>query len=87
LYLVSSVWLSTVMWLCKQKKHVYLSNIPAITTENLLVLLLFSLFTTCFSPYGPSSAEICTTTSLTYFEKAIDTNNGSVVLQLLIHML
>jgi hypothetical protein len=35
--------------------NVYLSNIPAIATENLLVLLLFSLFTTCFGPYGPSS--------------------------------
>jgi hypothetical protein len=38
--------------------YVYLSNIPAIETENLLVLLLFSLFTTCFGPYGPSSGEI-----------------------------
>jgi hypothetical protein len=37
---------------------VYLSNIPAIATENLLVLLLFFLFTTCFGPYGPSSGEI-----------------------------
>jgi hypothetical protein len=32
--------------------------IPAIATENLLVLFLFSLFTTCFGPYGPSSGEI-----------------------------
>jgi hypothetical protein len=38
--------------------HEYFSNIvPAITTENLLVLLLFSLFTTCLGPYGPSSGE------------------------------
>jgi hypothetical protein len=28
--------------------YVYLSNIPDIATENLLVLLLFSLFTACF---------------------------------------
>jgi hypothetical protein len=32
--------------------YVYLSNIPAIATEDLLVLLLFSLFTTCFGPSG-----------------------------------
>jgi hypothetical protein len=51
--------------------YVYLSNIPAIATENLLVLLLFSLFATCFGLYGPSSGD--TTTSLTYFEKTIDT--------------
>jgi hypothetical protein len=38
--------------------YVYLSNIPAIATENLLVLLLFSLFATCFGPYGPSSGKI-----------------------------
>jgi hypothetical protein len=38
--------------------YVYLSNIPAIATENVLLLLLFSLFTTCFGPYGPSSGEI-----------------------------
>jgi hypothetical protein len=38
--------------------HVYLSNIPAIATENLLVLVLFLLFTTCLGPYGPSSGEI-----------------------------
>jgi hypothetical protein len=42
----------------KTAELVYLSNIPAIATENLLVLLLFSLFTTCFGPYGPSSGEI-----------------------------
>jgi hypothetical protein len=30
--------------------YVYLSNIPAMATENLLLLLLFSLFTTCFWP-------------------------------------
>jgi hypothetical protein len=51
---------------------VYLSNIPAIATENLLAFLLFSLFTTCFGPYGPSSGEI-QLHHLTYFEKAIDT--------------
>jgi hypothetical protein len=38
--------------------YLYFSNIPAIATENLLALLLFSLFTTCFGPYGPSSGEI-----------------------------
>jgi hypothetical protein len=47
--------------------YVYLSNIPAIATENLLVLLLFSLFTTCFGPFRWN-----TITSLTYLEKAID---------------
>jgi hypothetical protein len=46
---------------CSKHRHpcyVYLSNIPAIATENLLVLLLFSLFTTCFGSYGPSSGEM-----------------------------
>jgi hypothetical protein len=38
--------------------HVYVSNIPAIATANLLGFLLCSLFTTCFGPYGPSSGEI-----------------------------
>jgi hypothetical protein len=32
-------------------------NIAAIATGSLLVLLLFSLFTTCFGSYGPSSGE------------------------------
>jgi hypothetical protein len=31
-------------------------HIPAITTENLF-MLFFSLFTTCFGPFGPSSGE------------------------------
>jgi hypothetical protein len=39
-------------------EYVYLSNIPAIATANLLLLLLSSLFTACFGPYGPSSGEI-----------------------------
>jgi hypothetical protein len=45
-------------WSKSSKFYVYLSNIPAIATENLLALLLFSLFTTYFGPYGPSSGEI-----------------------------
>jgi hypothetical protein len=47
-----------VGWILLRYVYVYLSNIPAIATENLLVLLLFSLFATCFGPYGPSSGEI-----------------------------
>jgi hypothetical protein len=43
------------LWLSKVhvSGHIwYPSNIPAIATENFLVLLLFSLFTTCFGPTG-----------------------------------
>jgi hypothetical protein len=52
--------------------YIYLSNMPAIATEYLLVLLLFSLFTICFGLYGPSSGEI-QQHHLHILKKAIDT--------------
>jgi hypothetical protein len=36
--------------------NISFKHIPAIATENLL-MLFFSLFTTCFGPFGPSSCE------------------------------
>jgi hypothetical protein len=50
--------------------------IPAMATENLLVLF-FSLFTICFGPFGPSSGE---TQFITYISReSYRYYNGSVV--------
>jgi hypothetical protein len=60
-------------------------HIPAIATENLL-MLFFSLFTICFSPFGPSSSE---TQFITYVSReSCRYYNGSVVhnLSLLIYL-
>jgi hypothetical protein len=52
--------------------YVYLSNIPAILTENLLVLLIILSVHNMFRPLR-AILKWNTTTSITYFEKAIDT--------------
>jgi hypothetical protein len=68
--IITNLYFILVRCILLRYVYVYLSNIPAIATENLLVLHLFSLFTTCFGPYGPSSGEI----QLHHiFWKAIDT--------------
>jgi hypothetical protein len=45
--------------------RIFFRHIPAIATENLL-MLFFSLFTTCFGPFGPSSSE---TQFITYISR------------------
>jgi hypothetical protein len=58
------------------RTRIFLGHIPAIATENLL-MLFFSLFTTCFSPFGPSSGE---TQFITYISReSYRYYNGSVV--------
>jgi hypothetical protein len=51
--------------------YVYISNIPAIATENFCCYFYFCLYTTCFGPYGPTSGE--TQQHHLYFESAIYT--------------
>jgi hypothetical protein len=55
---MSPKWSRPIKFCNKNLLHIYLSNIPAIATENLLASLLFSLFTTCFGPYGQSLGEM-----------------------------